>query len=477
MPAAWEEFVPEELAPALAQSAWAAADILGLASDLAVKLPGTAAAFRSGVLHENKARIIAAATQLLDPGEARAAEALVLDRAGTLTPGGLRAAIARAVMQVAPDKARKRREEAAKDARVERWTEDSGNAALVGRELPPAEVLAADQRVTWWARQLRKAGLVGSMDLRARAYLDLLLGMDSRPSPQPAGNAPIGDGPEDSGPDGDGTDGPGGGGSGPGQPAGPAPTGPAAGVIPPGFAGRLNLTVPLATVLGLADRPGEAAGIGPVDPWLARDLAAAAARNPKTTWCLTVTDQHGRPIGHGCARPAPAATPATPATPARQARPGARAGPGPPQAASPEPGFTIGREHGPPGGYGTWRLATGIPGQPDLIVTVEPVGTGTWPRSGTPPAPARPAGGPPPTPTSSTTRRTKRAAAPACATGIRSAAATTGSSNTPAGRSTSYPTDPSCGPPPPAASTPKNPPDTRSRPMTGYLGLVTVSVD
>ena len=369
MPAVWEEFVADELAPALAQSAWAAADILGLASDLAVKLPGTAAAFRSGVLQENKARIIAAATQLLDPGEARAAEALVLGRAGTLTPGGLRAAIARAVMAVAPDKARKRREEAARDARVERWAEDSGNAALTGRELPPAEVLAADERITWWAKQLRTAGLAGSMDeLRARAYLDLLLGMDSRPAPQPAGNAPIGDGPEDSGPDGDGTDGPGDGGSGPGKPAGPAPAGPAAGVIPPGFAGRLNLTVPLATVLGLADRPGEAAGIGPVDPWLARDLAAAAARNPASTWCLTVTDQHGRPIGHGCARPAPASTPAT------RAIPGAQTGPDPPPA-DPQPGFTIGREHGPPGGYGTWRLTTGIPGQPDLIVTVEPIST------------------------------------------------------------------------------------------------------
>ncbi len=364
--------------------------VLELAADLAVKLPGTAAAFRSGVLQENKVRIIAAATQLLDPAEARAAEALVLGRAGTLTPGGLRAAIARAVMQVAPDKARKRREEAAKDARVERWAEDSGNAALVGRELPPAEVLAADQRVTWWARQLRKAGLDGTMDeLRARAYLDLLLGMDSRPAgnsstapgPGPGGHGeragstgdapgqegsgtgddPDGNGPDDSGPDD--------GGPGPGEPAGPAPAAPVAGVIPPGFAGRVNLTVPLATALGLADRPGEAAGIGPVDPWLARDLAAAAARNPKTTWCLTVTDQHGRPIGHGCARPAPAANPA------KRATPGARAGPGPPPPADPRPGFTARREHGPPGGYGTWRLSTGIPGARDLIVTVEPVGT------------------------------------------------------------------------------------------------------
>ena len=85
----------------------------------------------------------------------------MLGRARRLTPGGLRAAIARAVMDVAPEKARKRREAAQKDARVQRWAEDSGNAALMGRELPPAEVLAADQRITAWAHELRKAGLEG----------------------------------------------------------------------------------------------------------------------------------------------------------------------------------------------------------------------------------------------------------------------------------------------------------------------------
>ena len=100
------------------------------------------AALRDGIVSLGKARIIAAATGLLDPAEARAAEAGVLDRAGRLTPGSLRAAIARAVMEAAPDKARKRRETAARFARVERWAEDSGNAALAGRELPPDQVLA-----------------------------------------------------------------------------------------------------------------------------------------------------------------------------------------------------------------------------------------------------------------------------------------------------------------------------------------------
>ena len=92
--------------------------MLALAAALEVSLPGTRAAFRSGVLTRDKAQIIASATMLLDPAEARAAEAMVLDRAGSLTPAGLRSAISRAVMQVNPEKARKRREHGAKQARV-----------------------------------------------------------------------------------------------------------------------------------------------------------------------------------------------------------------------------------------------------------------------------------------------------------------------------------------------------------------------
>jgi hypothetical protein len=93
-------------------------------------------------------------------------------------------------MEVALGKARKRREEAARKALMERWAEYSGNAALVGRELPPAQVLAADQRVNARACQLRQARLDGSLDeLRARAYLDLLLGIDSRPAAAGTGAA------------------------------------------------------------------------------------------------------------------------------------------------------------------------------------------------------------------------------------------------------------------------------------------------
>ena len=221
---------------------------------------------------------------------------------------------------------------------MERWAEDSGNAALMGRELPPDEVLAADQRICCWAGELKRAGLDGGMDeLRARAFLDLVLGTDSRPRAPQAADA--------AGQDGGAAQ----------QPPGAGPAGGAAG----GFAGRVTLTVPLGTAAGLADRPGELAGHGPVDPWLARDLAAAAARNPETTWCVTVTDGQGHAVGHGCGRPEPKSH-------------AKRAGPGPPGGAGFS--FTPASRDGPPGGYGTWRLR--IPGGgPDLIVAIDTLDT------------------------------------------------------------------------------------------------------
>ncbi len=361
MPECWEEFAADEVRWALAETRHEADAMLDLAHALEVKLPGTKEAFRTGVLRQSKAEIIARATQVLDPDEARAAEAMVLGRAGRLSPGGLRAAIVRAVMEVAPDKARKRREDGVRDARVERWPEDSGNAALAGRELPPAEVLAADQRITWWARQLKAAGLEGSMDeLRARAYLDLLLDTDSRPA-TPASHA-----------DPDAEDG--GGDTGEGDRTVPPRTPPGSGVIPAGFTGRNHLTVPLATLLELADRPGEIPGLGPVDPWLARDLARASAASPKTTWCLTVTDDQGHAIGHGCARPEPRKH-------KKREKPRPSGGHDPPGG----PGFTFtpaGTDgppgaHGPPGGYGSWRFSTGIRGQPTLLISIDPIAIDT----------------------------------------------------------------------------------------------------
>ena len=166
-------------------------------------------------------------------------------------------------------------------------------------------MLAASQLLTARARQLRKAGIRGGMDeLRVQAYLEKLGVLDPlaaiRPGPDASGNGdphpndphPNDPHPNDPHPN-DPHPGPAGG-------AGAVP-----GEVPAGFAARANLTLPLATLLDLAERPGFMPGIGVLDPPLVRDLAAAASRNPRSTWCLTVTDPEGRPVAHGCSRPPP----------------------------------------------------------------------------------------------------------------------------------------------------------------------------
>ena len=83
----WDEFTGRELGAALGVSFSDAEDLLSLADALQTRLPGTRALFRSGILCQAKAAIIACAAALLDPQEARAAEALVLGRAGPHDPG------------------------------------------------------------------------------------------------------------------------------------------------------------------------------------------------------------------------------------------------------------------------------------------------------------------------------------------------------------------------------------------------------
>jgi hypothetical protein len=178
-------------------------------------------------------------------------------------------------------------------------------------------------------------------------------------------------------------------GGGPG-PAGPGPGGPACG---PGVraASRAlqqrppDLAVPLATLLGLARRPGEIHGLGLLDPALARRLAAAAAASPRTQLCLTVTSPEGYAAGHGCARPERSPGrgrqpgPAPPAgtlagLPARLnltipattlPRLTSPTGPGSPW------GLTPHGSPGPPDGYGTWTLT--VPGGRRFTVRLVPV--------------------------------------------------------------------------------------------------------
>ena len=68
----------------------------------------------------------------------------------------------------------------------------------------------------------------------------------------------------------------------------------------PGLAALVTITVPLATLRGESDLPGEASGLGLLDGDDTRAAAAAAARDPRTRWCLTALHPDGTAAAHAC---------------------------------------------------------------------------------------------------------------------------------------------------------------------------------
>jgi hypothetical protein len=366
------EFIPDEVAAALTLTGRAAQDEVNLALDLSGPLAATGAALAAGRIDLPKAKLIAAAVVTCTAAHAAAVQAAVLPGAPDMTTGQLRRALARAVLAADPDAADRQRAEALNEARVDCWPDPAGTANLAGRNLPAASVLAADKRLCQVAAGWKKHGAAGGMDLlRARAYLALLLGLDTSTPPAdllPAAARPAGPGRDDAaGPAGDGVPG-----RGPGQddapgtrtdsthgdhtdpapstktnstpsdhtdaapgtstnsthgdhtdpapgtktdstpsdhteaatdlqqhlPAGPACSG---GGLPP-LAGSVNLTIPLTTLLGMSQSPGEAAGYGPLDPGTARALACATAGHRASRWHIIVTGPGGRALAHGSAR-------------------------------------------------------------------------------------------------------------------------------------------------------------------------------
>jgi len=327
----FSDFAPDEVAFELRLSTQSAAGQMMYAVAVDDRLPCSFAALSAGQIHPVHLRIIEDETRILSPEHAAQADEILAGKARTATYGELRYAARRLVLKLDPDAARRRKETAARrDAEVRRFREDSGNAGMIARELPCDEVLASWQHVDQRARDLRAAGMPGSIrELRIRAYLDLLQERDSRPAPadpdeagteaDPGGNGGPPDRDDGGGPGGDGGSGPG-----PGQ-RGPAGTGP--GGYPrqarsdqgPSVAALINITVSLDTATGRSTTPGEVAGYGPLDPDDMRALLAAAARHPDTRWCVTALYPDGTAAAHGCARgrhpPPPAPSPIGPDPP------------------------------------------------------------------------------------------------------------------------------------------------------------------
>jgi hypothetical protein len=225
----------------------------------------------------------------------------------------VRAALNQALLAADPEAAERRRQAEEHHARVERGPEPGGvTALLAGRCLPVTATVTAWNRITGLARQLRAAGAVGSLDeLRVHVYLALLNG---QPVTVPAADAILTSDEEDSTVLADGEEQPC---SGPDDPAAleasadcrAEPAHGSAGVQGPGLWGQVNLTVPLSTVLGLSNGPGQLAGFGAITGHTARQFAESTLGQPAVRWCITVLGDQGEALGHGCAtriRPASA---------------------------------------------------------------------------------------------------------------------------------------------------------------------------
>src|SRR6266536_2128178 len=152
-----------ELAAVSQLAARRAADkLLDLATGVA-RLPAVAGALAAGRIDLPKAMVYHHELAALGDVAAAAIAAVTITDAASLTTGQLREVLHRAVLAHDPEAARKRREKAQKDARVESWPEHRGTAALAGRDLPPAEVLAADKHVDALACVLKIGAAPGSL--------------------------------------------------------------------------------------------------------------------------------------------------------------------------------------------------------------------------------------------------------------------------------------------------------------------------
>jgi hypothetical protein len=375
LPEGWTKSLTHEVAAALSMPAVSADRLMSVAWDLEGRLPEVGGLLADGALTFAKAKAVSEALQQLSVEDAAAAEAMILPDLPGKTYGQVVKLAVQAAITVDPESATRRRADAEQNqSRVTMFREESGAAGLSGRDLPTDQTLAAHASVCARAREYAESGVFPEgtrMDqYRVAAYLDLLNGIAAHV--RIAWGLLPGDGTAEDRHDAPDAD----------DEAADDQHGEDAVTAPPRLA---DLVLPLATLLGLADRPGAGHGLGPLDPDRCRELAIAATGSPHSRLCVTVTDPQGIAIGHGCARSARGGkhktdgdhdrTVALPArlnltiTAARLAELASAAGP---------PGrgswaFTRDTGAGPPGGYGTWTLT--LPNGKHLVVELRPVPT------------------------------------------------------------------------------------------------------
>ncbi len=245
-PSMASEFAPDEIGLTLRLSRTAASTRLHHAIRLDRELSATRTAWESGRTDVAKVRAICDATATVPPATATVVQDRVLGRAGQQTVSQLRASLARAVIAADPAGAEDRHRLARHHRRVVLTPEADGMASLWAL-LPAPAAVAGYQRLTQLARQ-QPAGDCRGMDARrADLLVDLLTGRFDA----------------------------GAGAALPGKPL-------------------VQVTVPLTTLTGATEFPGELSGYGPIPATLAREIAADGV------WRRLATDPlSGTLLDHG----------------------------------------------------------------------------------------------------------------------------------------------------------------------------------
>lgn len=226
------------------------ADIeIGFANDLKHRLPQVAEAMMNGVIDPRRGRVIADGTVHLTAEQAKQVVAKVVDNAGELTTGQLRAKLAKLCLGVEPEAAKQRYETAIEQRRLASEATLDATTNITLYDVAPnlaAEVLS---RINTLAKSLHVAGETRTMDqLRADVTIDLLTGRNLHQS----------------------------------------------------NSGTVNIHVDLDTLAQLADNPGELAGYGPVIADIARQVTE---QQESSEWRFRVTDPDtGLPVAMGATR-------------------------------------------------------------------------------------------------------------------------------------------------------------------------------
>lgn len=297
------EWAAGEIGAALALTSVAADRELGFAETVVNRLPLLFAALLAGELDRAKAWVFA---DHLDDVSAEQVEVIcqaLVPGASGLTTGQLRARLLRLLHEVDPDHARRRYRRAVRERAVVGYLAPDGTATVTASGLPADEAAVACERLDALAAAAQRAGHPGRLwQIQADLFLGMLDGRFHQLTERQIVAALFArTRPEDAEPpdDPDGVSEP----AGVTEPTSRAESAGAAEELVGHVRMGVEVRVGLLTLLGLDERCGEVAGLGPVLPHVARRLVAAQHRGAQ--WRFAELDQDGHLMTDGLTRRRP----------------------------------------------------------------------------------------------------------------------------------------------------------------------------